>query len=48
MHDVETLTVVQVNAHEKGTDDNSSNGNLLPQDPVDPIRRRLKQRHIQM
>ena len=53
MPDVEAPTVVYVNTNEKQKDDNSSNGNWSHPaggslDPVDLVRRRLKQRHIQM
>ena len=54
MPDVEAPVAVYVNTSEKDKDDrSSSHGNWThlvggSQDPVDLVRRRLKQRHIQM
>jgi len=54
MSDVEAPATVYINANGKDKDDSSSsNGDWThkaggPQDPVDLVQRRLKQRHIQM
>jgi hypothetical protein len=53
MPDVEAPTVVYVNMNEKNDDSSSSDGNWSytaggSRDPDDMVRRRLKQRHIQM